>query len=256
MRFAYVVALASVVTGTGVFLACSDDPLVTPGPGTSSSSSSTTGSGSSGQQVPGDDDDDTGKEDGGPKRAPDNCLLECTEYQKAAIAKSVPRDGVPAGGVAWATPEGAISEDSNVATVTLEDGQESAALTLTDYKFAIPDDKNTWGITVQLKRQSADAGIRDSAIEVILDTKELSRSKFVAGDWPRKILGTHHYGQEVDTWGTDLSPKNLNVATFGAKVSVKRTPGVTGPVFGKVDSVKIRICYAPKPVAPATECTD
>ena len=96
---------------------------------------------------------------------------------------------------------------------------------------------------MELKRQSADAGIRDSAIEVILDTNEIPKSKIVGSDWPRVILGTHHYGQEIDTWGTDLNPINVTKPTFGAKISAKRNPAVTGPVFGKVDSVKIRICY-------------
>ena len=240
MRFAYVVAVACIASGTAVFLACSDDPPATPS-GTSTSSSTSSTSSSSGQP-PGDDDDEP-EVDSGIKRAPNGCILHSTDYQKAGKAESLPRDGVSGGGVVWTTPEGAISEDGNFAIVSLEDGQESATLVLTDYKFDIPADKATYGITVQLKRQSLDAGIRDSAIEVILDTNEIPRSKFVGSDWPRVIVGTHHYGQEVDTWGTDLNPPNINRTAFGARISAKRNPGVTGPVLGRVDSVKIRVSY-------------
>lgn len=246
MRFAFV-ASACFLIGTALFLACSDD---TGGTSTSSSSTSSTGgstsSSSSGQSQ---GDDDEGEVDSGIKVAPfgckgdECCILHNTEYQKATVAQSLPRDGVAQGGVAWATPEGAVSEDGSFATVTLLDGEESAFLALNDYKFELPNDKATYGITVQLKRQSADGGVEDATIQVILDTTATPRTKIYKEVWPRQIVGTHHYGQEIDTWGTDLSPSHINKTTFGTRIAAKRKEGITGPVLARVDSLKIRISY-------------
>jgi hypothetical protein len=251
MRFAYF-ALTCVLSGTAAaFLACSGDDTGTT-PGTSSSSSSTSSSSSSSSSSSGQTGDDDEEVDSGLKYAPPGCsnpgtpsccLVHSTDYQKGAIAKSVPRDGVAGGGVAWATPEGAISEDGNFTTVTLEEGQESAYLALNDFKFDVPDDKATWGITVELKRQSIDGGVADATIEVLLDTAETPRNKVLKGTWPRLIVGTHHYGQEIDTWGTNLNPVNVRKTTFGTRIAAKRVEGITGPVFARVDTLKIRVSY-------------
>ena len=249
MRFAFVAALSCILAGTAVFLACSSDTPANP-PGTSTSSSSTSSSGSSGQgssttSSGGEQSDDDEPQDAGPKRGNNGCLIHCTDYQKGTTAVSETRADAPNGGVTWEVPEGAISVDGNFAKVTLNDGQESAYLKVDDYNFTLRDDQDPYGITVELTRQSVDSGIIDSTIEVILDTKETPRTKYLSpkNPWPRLIVGVHHYGQEIDTWGTTLGPKNVNAKTFGTRIAAKRMPGVTGPVTALVDALKIRVCY-------------
>ncbi|MBX3233199.1 MAG: hypothetical protein KIT84_20620 [Labilithrix sp.] len=247
MRFAYVAALSCFAfLGTAVVIACSDDTGTTPGGGSTTSSSSTsTSSGSSSGQQPGDDDDDEDPtaSDAGVTHAPDGCKLYSTELLKAGVAKSVPRGDVAGGGVAWETPEGAISEDGEFATVTLEEGQESAYLELSDYKIDLPDDKATWGVIVQLKRQSLDSGVEDVSINLVMDTEPPPTPKRFSKPWPRQIVGTHHYGARVDTWRTYLYPKNLRPTTFGPRLAARRMADVSGPVVAKVDSLKVQVWY-------------
>ena len=68
------------------------------------------------------------------------------------------------------------------------------------------------------------------------------------GPWPKSIVGTHAYGQAVDTWGIDLYPADVNKPSFAAKVSVKRAADAVGPVTAIVDSLKVAVHFCPEPI--------
>jgi hypothetical protein len=98
------------------------------------------------------------------------------------------------------------------------------------------------GVVVELKRQGANK-IVDGNIELWLDGNPSSRPKFVASGWPVAI-GTHHYGQEIDTWGDDLTPALVAKPGFGTEIyALRRVDAGTGPVEGAVESLLITIWY-------------
>ncbi len=228
--FALTAVLAS---SAAVVLACSsNDTIVTP-----------IADGGSGTDTGGntESDADENPPDSGEPLSPTGCRIHSTGYLTAAKAETVAPPEVP-GAIAWSDLEGALKEDAKVATVTLEEGQESAFLVVSDFKVNLPPDAETWGIEVELKRRAVDGGVKDSKIEVVIEGKP-TRFKFIDAGWPRVIIGTHHYGQAVDTWGVDLLPADVKTTTFAAKVSARRQDGITGPVTATIDSLKVAVHY-------------
>ena len=238
---AVLIAVALLSASAAVFFACSDDTPATPG-------------GSDGGSETGSSPSDGGQEpiDGGPDVlvSPTGCPLKTTDYRAGSKAESRPRTDI-AGGVDWANVEGALSEDGKFATVSLNDGQESAELRVSQFGVQLPPNAETWGIEVQLKRRAPDGGVEDVRMDIEIPGKaEGARPnnwKFVKGDWPTKIVGTHHYGQAIDTWGVDLYPADVATDGFAAKLWVKKKPDAgTGPVFAIVDSIKVAVWYCLK----------
>jgi len=234
MRVAIAAALA-VCASAAVVFACSDETPATPGPIDGGGAGADTGS-----------PNESPSQDAGGNRAPTGCLLKTTDYTIGAKAENVPRTDIQ-NAVDWTDVDGARSEDGKFATVTLNDGEESAVLRVSEFGFQIPDTAETWGIEVELKRRAPDGGVEDARIEVEIEGKP-SRFKFMETPWPTSIVGTHAYGQAVDTWGVDLYPADVNKPTFAAKLTVKRTDDAVGPVTAIVDSLKIAVHFCPDPI--------
>ncbi len=229
-----VAAVASVIASTVIFFACSDDTGVTPGAGEGGVASDDGGAPA----------DDGGSLYDGPV-SPTGCRLKTTNYRAGTKAENVPRTDV-SGTAQWANLEGALSEDGQFATVTLNDGQESDELRVSDFQLNVPDSAETWGIEVELKRQAPDGGIQDSRVDLGI-TGKTAEFKYLKGTWPRTIVGTHHYGQPVDTWKVDLYPSDVNPNTFSARLWIKKDPDAgTGPAVALVDSLKVAVWYCPK----------
>lgn len=211
-----------------ILVACTDDTAATP--------TATAGAVAGG----------TPAREPGNNRAPSGCQLETTDYRAGAKAENVPRGDV-ANTADWSNVEGALSDDGKFATVTLGEGQESSTLRVSHFGFRIPDTAETWGIEVELKRRAPNGGVEDSRIDVEIEGKP-SRFKYIDGPWPKSIVGTHAYGQAVDTWGVDLFPADANKSTFAAKLTVKRTADAPSSVTANVDSLKIAVHFCPEPI--------
>jgi hypothetical protein len=219
------------VTSSALSFACSDDKVANFADAGRESSSS-----DAGDDVP---------EDGG-GLAPSGCVLKTTGFKSGKKAENVPRSDAT-GTASWTNLTGALAVDGDFATVTLAEGQESASLRVSDFGFAIPDGAETWGIEVELKRQAPGGGAADARIDVDIANKQ-THYKVVETPWPTSIVGTHDYGQAVDTWGADVEPPDFDNAAFAARVAVKRTAGATGPVTANVESIRVAIHYCPLPV--------
>ncbi|MBX3213348.1 MAG: hypothetical protein KF850_15030 [Labilithrix sp.] len=237
MRVAILAALALSASAALVF-ACGEDTPATPAEP----------DGGSGGEAGSPDDASSDEDAGGGNRAPTGCLLKTTDYTIGAKADNVARTDI-ANSVDWSDVDGALSEDGQFATVTLDEGQESSELRVSGFGFTIPDTAETWGIEVELKRRAPDGGVEDHQIHVEVEGKP-TRFKFVKGPWPTSIVGTHAYGQAVDTWGINLFPADVNKESFAAKVSVKRAADAVGPVTAIVDSLKVAVHFCPDPIKP------
>ena len=97
---------------------------------------------------------------------------------------------------------------------------------------------------VEFKRQAGDTGIGDGAVELWLDGAPSDRPKFVATSWPRVIVGTHHYGPAVDTWGNDLTAALVGKPGFGVEVYAVRQRDAGGAAIeARVESMRMTIFY-------------
>jgi len=83
----------------------------------------------------------------------------------AADGSTLPGDDAatddPHDPIAWASPESARDLDGQLARVTLDLGQSSEHLRITDFGFAIPASATIKGVEVEFKRQAGDTGIGD-----------------------------------------------------------------------------------------------
>lgn len=234
---AALLALVIPASFVGLFVACSDtsgaDPLI-PEDG---------GGGDATEDAQG--EEDAGHE--GPV-SPDGCRLVTTDYRSGSKAENLPRPDVP-GAVDWVDVEDALNEDGKFASVTLDDGQESAELRVSGFGLDLAESVETWGIEVQLKRRAPDGGVEDAKLTLAIDglTDDQIDWKYVKGPWPSRIVGTHHYGQALDTWKVDLYPHHVNSDTFAARLSVRKQGDAgPGPVTALVESMKVAIWYCPK----------
>ena len=169
------------------------------------------------------------------------CPVKYVGPKPGTIAQSIPRPGAT-GGIPWQTPMNALTVDGAFAHADLDVDQQSELLRVTGYGFDLPPTVTIKGVVVELKRQGANK-IVDGNIELWLDGMPSSRPKFVASGWPVAI-GTHHYGQEVDTWGDDLTPALVGKPGFGTEIWARRRDDAgTGPVSADVESLLITIWY-------------
>jgi hypothetical protein len=249
MRFALAVSAIAVINASVFFVACGEDEAT---PGSDGGTGEGGSSGSSGGSSGGDLDAAIGPD---VKRTKDGCILFSTGHKSGKKAENIARTDI-SGAVNWQNPEGAISEDDKVATIILDDNQESAELKVSDFGLTLPAGAETWGIVVELKRQTQTDGgiIQSSQIAVDIEGKP-SRPTFDNDKlyWPTRIVGRHGYGQEVDTWGVDLFPDDVTKASFAAKLWARkgRDGGAPGPITGVVDSLKVAVWYA---TGPAETC--
>jgi hypothetical protein len=230
---AMVAAALTLAAAAALAVACgseSADPIADDG-----------GAGDAGPLPTGDSGDDDDAHD--PLNGVDaGCPIKSDGPRSGTTAASVPRAGVT--GIAWGTPENARNLDTQFARATLDLTQTSEHLRITDFGFTIPASAQIKGVEVEFKRQAGDTGIADGNIELWLDGMPSDRPKFVATSWPRLIVGTHHYGQAVDTWGNDLTPALVGKPGFGVEIFAKRQEDAgTGPIEATVESMRITIFY-------------
>lgn len=225
-----------VVAAAGVAVACgSSDDAAPAEDGSTSEGGPGTGDGS---VLPPDDDSDGGIF---MSHADAGCPVKYAGPNPGTVATSVARNGVN-GGIAWESPANALTTNGQYAKSVVTDGDQTELLRVTGYGFNLPANVTIKGVVVELKRQGANEVV-DGNIELWLDGAPSDRPKFVASGWPTKI-GTHHYGQEVDTWGNDLTPELVGRAGFGTEIWARRREDAgTGPVAAEVESLLITIWY-------------
>lgn len=238
MRVAFFVLLLA-STSAGILLACSSD--------STEASPAADGSAATSEASTSDVTDGGTQDTGGVEYAPSGCVLKTTDYVAGSKAESVPIPGV-ANTADWTNLNGALSEDGDFATVTMNDGQQSAELRVSEFGLKIPETAETWGIEVELKRRAPGGAVVDDKVDILIEGKP-SKWKYIATGWPTSIVGTHHYGQAIDTWGTDLYPADVNKPTFAARLTIKRAADAgAGPITAVVDSLKVAVHYCPDPI--------
>lgn len=244
MRALFFTVLTVAAGGAVATLACTSDDKgtdLTAGDGSANDGDG----GSSGDTPPG------SRTDSGVLLSPTGCRLRTTDLQLATVGTSFETSP---GAVAWENIPGAYAEDGDFAKVTLDRGQESQQLRLSGFGpngngFELAPTAEVWGIVVQLKRRALqDAGVRDIEINMVIDGQQ-PQGKFHKSQWPRGIVGTHDYGEEIDTWKLDTKVEWFNTPSFGIRFAIRREAEdpIMGPADALVDSIKVALWFCPEP---------
>ncbi len=228
------IAALSGLGAAALAVACggSDGAAAVIGDGGGESSAADTGA------APPDDDSDGGLFMAGNDAG---CPLKFAGPNPGTLAESVPRPDAT-GGIAWQSPKNALTVDGTFAHADVDLDQQTELLRVTGYGFNLPSTVTIKGVVVELKRRGLNEVV-DGNIELWLDGVASARPKFVASGWPVAI-GTHHYGQEVDTWGDALTPAMVGKPGFGTEIWARRREDAgTGPAPADVESLIITVWY-------------
>ncbi len=171
------------------------------------------------------------------------CPVTIVGPRSGSLATSLAREEA-SGAVPWTNPRGAMAVDGEVAHAKLTGDQTTELLRITGFGFDVPPSARVLGFEVELKRQASDTGIVDGSIELWLAGRRSDRPKTFVPTWPRLQVGTHHYGQAVDTWGDDLSPALVNDSNFGVEMWARRQESATAPELeAQIESLRMTLFY-------------
>ncbi len=174
--------------------------------------------------------------------APTGCRLVSTGLRAGRKAESLPRPEAP-DAVGWNSPTNAMSEDDLAASVTLDDGQESAELRVSDFGVALPAAAETWGIEAVLRRRASGDAIEDALVTLAVAGKKPG-STTANKPWPTDGFEVHRYGQPVDAWRLDLFPADVTAEAFAVRIWVRKRAGApSGPITAYVDSLRVAVWY-------------
>ena len=129
-------------------------------------------------------------------------------------------------GKEWEHPGRIKNPGGSYTFVILNSGETSQYLKGSGFGFAIPAGATIDGLTVTMGRVSAGLWngdeIRDAAVRISTDgTNFVGVNKAITGtNWPTSE-GTATYGGAADTWGTTLTPAQVNSPNFSVFLSVK-----------------------------------
>ena len=118
----------------------------------------------------------------------------------------------------------------------------------------VPNDAQINGITVTIRKKGqANNGTDwygfDNEVKLIVNNSIVGNNKAKTSDkWPLNYEDTI-YGGENDTWGLSLTGLDVNSNNFGVAVNLKFIQNIDpASIDFEVDSIDIKICYAPEPV--------
>ena len=160
----------------------------------------------------------------------------------------------------WLNPSNIFASDDARATVTLTQGQKSAALGGHSFGFAIPSGATIRGIELRVERSEGSLGantIRDQAVVMLKAGSPVGDNKAdTALDWPT-VDAVKVYGSPTDLWGTTWTPNEVNASGFGAQVVAQAQPTPAASEEARIDHMTLTVYYSltPSGVSPPSANT-
>lgn len=138
------------------------------------------------------------------------------------------------------------SNDTNYATVSLNDSQESYYLKATNLGLDIPAGATINGIIAEVERNAATAGrIEDTRVRIIkADGTIGATERAIAGTWGNSDF-TQTYGTSSDEWGETgyWTESTIEDADFGLAFAAIKSSTAGGAITASVDFIRITVHY-------------
>jgi len=155
--------------------------------------------------------------------------------------------GIAGAGINWVNPNnGFISDNNRARTANMATGDNSRYIGYTGFGFSVPAGSTISGIQVDIERSRNNAGagrIRDLTVRLTKDGATLVGNNLAATttNWPSSDA-YRTYGGSANLWGTTWTDAEINAATFGVAIRVRKlTPN--GNRRARIDHVRITIYY-------------
>ncbi len=128
---------------------------------------------------------------------------------------------VSVGGTGWFYPENAGLEDGNRAAAEMQFGESSYYLRAAGFGFAVPKNARINGVTLDLKRSAEGPDtIKDYSIRLFANGKASGADYAKEEAWSAQDE-FRSYGGTYDAWELQLSPDDVDNASFGVEVAAR-----------------------------------
>lgn len=160
------------------------------------------------------------------------------------------------GAVIWTDPDNAKTDNDQYAHSTLDKGEYTYSLFLTNYNFTpadIPVGSNIDGVIARIWRNS-DLGNRiyDFTVRLWRNAGEEGLNLASGIGWPA-IKTSNNYGGESNLWNIcDLSEEDVRAATFGIKFIAFLDLELIDTAY--IDVIELNIYYSAREAVAAGPC--
>jgi hypothetical protein len=155
-------------------------------------------------------------------------------------------------GSGWTNSSRITANDGSSASISINHGTNSTALTATNFSFSIPTGYIIDGIQVTIGRNGDDnSHLQDYSVYIVKGGSTTGTNHAAGGNWPSGE-GAANYGATNDLWGTTWAAEDINSANFGVALSVHNSSSFASHT-AYVDYIQITVTYeAPLPIQMAS----
>ena len=153
------------------------------------------------------------------------------------------------GNFAFSIPGNAVTSDdsrsSAKALLVLLNGN-THYLKVTGFGFSIPTLATITGIRVEVEKSAWDisilATVRDNEVKLVKGGSVAGDNKAIGSSW-NESDNYNIYGDTTDTWGTTLSPTDVNASDFGIVFSARINGLLSLIPSARVDHIRVSVFY-------------
>ena len=153
------------------------------------------------------------------------------------------------GNFSFGSPGNVVTSDNNrssaSALLTLLYG-DTHYLKATGFGFSIPALASVTGIKVEIEKSAIGinlfASVKDNEIKLVKGGVPVGDNKALSASWNGSD-DYDSYGDTTDTWGTTLSPTEVNASNFGVVFSAKIAGLLTLLPSARIDHIRVTVFY-------------
>ena len=153
------------------------------------------------------------------------------------------------GDFSFSSPGNAVTSDNSRSTasalLTLLNG-ETHYLKVTGFGFSVPALASVTGIKVEVEKSAIGinvlATVKDNEVRLVKGNVPVGNNKAISASWNGSD-DYDSYGDTTDSWGTTLSPTDVNASDFGVVFSAKIVGLLTLLPSARIDHIRVTVFY-------------
>lgn len=151
------------------------------------------------------------------------------------------------GNANWTSAANALTINTNYAYATINDGQDSYQLKVTNPGTALDEviGQQIDGIELEVRGTGQDGAgqeLYDLDIRLIIGGTVVGDDKVSGTQWTDASMVTRVYGGAADKWGLTPDDSDIASSTFGAEVAFQSTGGSSAQQ--RIATIRVRVTYS------------